>query len=469
MLERRSRRRSLNVALWGFGVAAAVALVTPAREAFLLVHGGSELRTYFQAFQAVALLLSLPFWAMLARSRGRGRLLRDVAVVAAVVLGAFRVAGLAAIPGVGVTFHVVGGILASGLLALVGAVAVDVTDPTDGARELSRLALGPLLGGIAGSLAASGLAGTIGAENLLLVAATVLLATSALPRRIERDAWIDPAAPDTADPPPVGRRTGFQLVLASPYLRVVAGLALVAGCVAALGDHFVGRAIALDALAHVNAGTAGGLHEGEWIARAYARIGLVAGVGAVLAQIVLVSPVLRRAGVTVALAAAPVCALAGAGVVALAPSLVLLPWIRGLDLATRRSLDTTARWLLFVPTSREERYGAKPTIDTLFVAFGEALAAAILYVGTRSGLLFGAAGPPRVALVASVLAIVWLAFAVRAARLHRRQSPAAEPGTPPISEAGRTPGSASWPRSTAERSAGARTGSSRRTYSRRGP
>ncbi|MCA9752550.1 MAG: hypothetical protein KC591_10190, partial [Gemmatimonadetes bacterium] len=409
-----------------------------------------------------------PFWAMLARSRGRGLLLRDVTVFAAVVLVAFRIAGVAAIPGVGVTFHVVGGILGAGLLALVGAVAVDVADPTDGVRELSRLALGPLLGGIAGSLAASGLAGAIGAENLLLVAAAVLLATSALPRRIERDAWLDPAAPDVADPPPVGRRTGFQLVLASPYLRVVAGLALLAGCAMALGDYLVGRAIAIDALARVNSGTAGGLREGEWIARAFARIGIVAGVGAVLAQLVLVSPVLRRAGLGAALAVGPVLALAGAGVVAVAPSLVLLPWIRGLDLATRRSLDTTARWLLFLPTSREERYGAKPTIDTLFVAFGEALAAAILYVGTRSGLLFGAAGPRRVALAASVLAILWLAFAVRAARLHRRQSPA-DADTRPISEAGRTPGSASWPRSTAGRSAEVRTGSSRRTYSRRGP
>jgi AAA family ATP:ADP antiporter len=46
------------------------------------------------------------------------------------------------------------------------------------------------------------------------------------------------------------------------------------------------------------------------------------------------------------------------------------------------SLQNTVRHALFLPTTREAKYTAKATIDTLFVRIGDVLSAAIVIAGT---------------------------------------------------------------------------------------
>jgi AAA family ATP:ADP antiporter len=73
----------------------------------------------------------------------------------------------------------------------------------------------------------------------------------------------------------------------------------------------------------------------------------------------------------------------------------------------------TARQLLWLPTSREEKYKAKQAIDTFFVRGGDVLSAAVVYVGARR---MGVAG---FAAVNVALTLVWITVALLILRRHR--------------------------------------------------
>ena len=76
----------------------------------------------------------------------------------------------------------------------------------------------------------------------------------------------------------------------------------------------------------------------------------------------------------------------------------------------------TARQLLWLPTSREEKYKAKQAVDTFFVRLGDVFAAAFVFVGTTwLGLGIGgfAAGN-------TLLVLIWLAVAFAILREHRK-------------------------------------------------
>jgi AAA family ATP:ADP antiporter len=72
--------------------------------------------------------------------------------------------------------------------------------------------------------------------------------------------------------------------------------------------------------------------------------------------------------------------------------------------------------MLWLPTSREEKYKAKQAVDTFFVRTGDLISAGIVFVGT-SWLAFGVEG---FAVTNLVLVLAWLAVAGLLLREHRR-------------------------------------------------
>src|SRR5262245_10543265 len=71
----------------------------------------------------------------------------------------------------------------------------------------------------------------------------------------------------------------------------------------------------------------------------------------------------------------------------------------------------TARQMLWLPTTREEKYKAKQAIDTFFVRGGDLLSAGVVYAGTSMLHLT----VPQFAGVNVALTLIWLALAVRIA------------------------------------------------------
>jgi AAA family ATP:ADP antiporter len=83
--------------------------------------------------------------------------------------------------------------------------------------------------------------------------------------------------------------------------------------------------------------------------------------------------------------------------------------------ATAYSINHAARQVLWLPTSAEMKYQAKPAIETFFVRFGDRLAAATTLVGVH---LF-ALSTRSFFLVNVALVLAWLAVAIVVVREHR--------------------------------------------------
>jgi len=95
-------------------------------------------------------------------------------------------------------------------------------------------------------------------------------------------------------------------------------------------------------------------------------------------------------------------------------------WAKTAENATDYSVMNTARQLLWLPTSREEKYKAKQAIDSFFVRLGDLTAAFVVFAGT-SWLALEARG---FAIVNAVFVLAWLGLAFVLVRENRRLSAA---------------------------------------------
>ena len=64
------------------------------------------------------------------------------------------------------------------------------------------------------------------------------------------------------------------------------------------------------------------------------------------------------------------------------PSLAIMRWVKTAENSVDYSLMNTVRQMLFLPTTREEKYKAKQVIDSFVVRIGDVLSAGTVYLGT---------------------------------------------------------------------------------------
>jgi len=86
----------------------------------------------------------------------------------------------------------------------------------------------------------------------------------------------------------------------------------------------------------------------------------------------------------------------------------VIRWAKIAENATDYSVMNTARQLVWLPMSREEKYKAKQAVDTFFVRTGDLLHAVLVFAGT-TWLGLGARG---FALANLLLVAAWLVVAV---------------------------------------------------------
>ena len=166
---------------------------------------------------------------------------------------------------------------------------------------------------------------------------------------------------------PVGRKGTFRLVFEDRYLLLVAFLALVLNWVNSTGEYILGRTVEGAAQAAVAAGTAGGLSVPEYIGAFYSDFFFAVNLVGLTVQLFLVSRMLKYFGVRVAVMVLPIIALFGYAVLAFVPILSLVRVVKIAENATDYSVQNTVRNVLFLPTSRDQKYKAKQAIDSFFV------------------------------------------------------------------------------------------------------
>ena len=152
---------------------------------------------------------------------------------------------------------------------------------------------------------------------------------------------------------------------------------------------------------------------------------------ALVLQAFVVSRLVRFGGIAAALLFMPLVSLGSYAFAALGASLSVLRWAKTAENGADYSVMNSAKQMLWLPTSREEKYKAKQAIDTFFVRTGDMSAAAFVFFATHE-LGLGARG---FAVVNIALVAAWLVVAWRLLRENRRltgapEAPAAPDGAP---------------------------------------
>jgi AAA family ATP:ADP antiporter len=280
---------------------------------------------------------------------------------------------------------------------------------------LPLIAIGGTAGAAAGSWLHGALAGlgAAGTHAILLCAVLPLLAAAALARSAARAVRRRSAAPARG-------RTGLRHVVSDRFVLAAGMLALLLSWAGTNGENLLFQAVQ-DGAARVVAGPgvdpALVLEQTRAATSAfYGDFYLWTNVVALLAQLLLTSRLLARGGLAAILFVLPILALLASAVVAIAPVLAVLKWVKVAEQATDYSLNQTARQVLWLPASAEMKYESKPTVDSLFVRLGDGLAALTVLASAHC------AGHATEFLVAVnvVLVALWLVTAAVAVREHGR-------------------------------------------------
>jgi AAA family ATP:ADP antiporter len=436
---------ALLLALNVFLLLTAYYVIKPVREALILSGSGAEVKSYAAAGQAILLLALVPLYGALADRLPRRRLLNAVSGIFFVCLVAFYLLTRASLP-IGVVFFLWVGIFNLVIVAQFWSFANDLYTREQGERLFPIVALGASLGAVMGSAVTGWLIPLLGVPQLLLVAAGLLFLAALIGNTVDArerrrcEADLPPRFTTAEIPAATGeylvqeetagsrltvsmsgtpsRRGAFRLIFGERYLLLVALLILMVNWVNTTGEYVLGRTVAQGAAAAVAAGAAGGLSVAEYIGQFYARFFFVVNVTGLILQLFVVSRLVKFLGVRIAVAVLPIIAITGYAVLAFLPILGVVRWVKTAENATDYSLQNTVRNMLFLPTTREQKYKAKQAIDSVFVRAGDVLSAGSIYLGTAV-LSFGSR---QFAMLNLALAAVWLVLAVLTGREYARRT-----------------------------------------------
>jgi AAA family ATP:ADP antiporter len=316
---------------------------------------------------------------------------------------------------VGIVYYIWVGIFSLTTIAQFWSFANDIYRREAGERLFAFIFLGGSLGALVGARVAERLFEKgVNPYDMMHLTAVLLLFHLALYRVVDRRESQRPGQAAAAATPLSAAKGGFRLVFQSPYLRLLAALIVLLNVVNTTGEYVLGASVVHAAKAAVAANPS--VSQEAFIGSFYGRFNFYFNA-------------LGMAGVILAL---PFVALGGYGLIAAGAGLSLIGWTKIAENATDYSVMNTARQLVWLPTSRDEKYKAKQAVDTFFVRAGDVIQAGIVFAGTTwLGL-----GERGFAAGNVILVSVWLVVAFRLLRQYgiimRSRVEAAAAGRPQL-------------------------------------
>ena len=376
-------------------------ILKTAREPLILLAGGAELKSYAAAAQALALIFYVPLYGWVAQKLPRQRFLALVLLFFIGCIQCFYLGSLSGVPHLGFIFYVWVGIFSLTAIAQFWSYANEIYTRPEGDRLFPLIAIGstagaPLGAAVAGWLFEKGMSPFL----LMEIAAGILLLHLSLYRVVARRMAKAAGRPASE---PIKGGNGFSLILKSPYLRLVALFLVLLNLVNTLGEFILGQAAVANADASLLLDP--GFDKQAYLGAFYGRYFLLTNIAAILIQAFLVSRIVKRFDMKGVLLALPIVSFLAYGSAALGAGLATLLYVKIAENSTDYSVTNTAKQMLWLPTSREEKYKAKQAIDTFFVRFGDMLAAGLVFVGTHL-LSRGVAGFARANMLIVAAAIV---------------------------------------------------------------
>ena len=401
-------------------------IIKPVREALILGESGAEIKSYASAGQAALFLIIIPLYGALARRVNRVWLINGVIAIFIANLLLFFALGTLGFS-FGVVFYLWAGLFNVMLIAQFWAFANDIYTQAKGERLFGILGIGAAVGAIFGAFLAGLIFEPVGPYRMMLLSASLLGISMILTNwthHRESGLISGESAPmeKRVEAPKLGSSGGFQLILNSRYLLMIALLVFISNCVNTTGEFILGKTVAAEAEATVlESGNTADDAVTNYIGQFYSDFFFWVNLCGAIFQMFFVSRIMQRFGTGRALLFLPVLAMGAYSLLALIPILGLIRIAKIAENSADYSIQNTARHALFLPTSREAKYKAKAAVDTFFWRAGDSLSGLLVYIGTQLAL------SPRVFAGANVvLVVIWLSIAVAIIRLLKRGLP--DPG-----------------------------------------
>jgi AAA family ATP:ADP antiporter len=358
-------------ALCFFFILAALMVIKPAREALGMRRGIETVRWLFVGTAVVTLAINPLFGLLVSRTR---RLVFITATYTffAVSLLVFYFILVAAPHAIGeasgMVFFVWFSVFNLFATMVFWALMADAFSLEQGKRLFGVIAVGGTLGAIAGPWLASVLAKPLGTAGLLPVSAGFLgLAVAsawAVARLQPRDKAGEAGAKATdTERAVIGGSAweGFRAVSRSPYLIGISAYVLTMTVIATF--LYFTRLQMVAALGQ----------DLDMRTGVFARIDLYTQTTTLVLQALVTGQLMKRLGVSVALALLPVTVALGFLGLAVSASLVMLVVVQAAFNAVQRAITRPARETLFTVVPREDKYKAKAFTDTFVYRTGDVL------------------------------------------------------------------------------------------------
>lgn len=373
-------------------------IIKVVREALILGEGGAVVKSYAAAGQALLLLAIVPIYSVVASRVRRIQLINGVTSFCILVFFLFFLFGRLGFA-LGVPFFLWVGIFNLFVVAQFWSFANDLYSEEQGKRLFPIIAFGGGLGAILGPKLASMLFQSLGSTGLMLLAGAILCLCIVMANWIHRRVTIGQAAAKAANVP-LNSQGAFQLVVGQRYFLLIAGLMVVLNLVNTTGEYMLGQKVTEEAqrfaaetvaapsegLEKTPAKAATELKAKQYIASFYGDFLALVSLLSALAQLFLVSRILKFFGVPASLFFMPLIVFGSYSLVAVAPVLASIRFAKVVENSTDYSLQNTVRQALFLPTSREAKYKAKAAIDTFFVRIGDLLSTGLVFLSVQLSL-----------------------------------------------------------------------------------
>jgi AAA family ATP:ADP antiporter len=368
-----------------FGLVGSIAILETARDALFLARLPAT-RLPFMYLSIAAISLGIVTvqarWGM---RTGRRSLAMGTLMAATVTLGLSL--GLDRLGTIGIyAVYVWSSVLGTVVLVRLWTFLASLFTVTQAKRLYGFIGTGSVLGAIAGSAIARGLARAYPPQELVLVASFGFFAVSTVPMVFTKGH--EPVI-DESRGSPLSLVESMRLVARFPYARRVALVMTAATACVTVGDY-VFKSVVAAAIPKADLSA--------WLATVY----LALNVSSLVAQVVITGYVTRRFSVTTAFSVLPALLLLGGTGLLLSGGIAAALFIKGSDGSLRYSLHKTASEMLFLAIPDSARQRLKGFIDVFAQRGGQAAASAVILVVARRGHVNG------LALMVIALALVWL-------------------------------------------------------------
>jgi ATP:ADP antiporter, AAA family len=343
------------------GVLAGHTLLETARDALFLARlPASQLPWMYLAIAAVGFGLSRLRSRSLERVFGSHALVLLLLTSTLITLG-FWLFGSSRSPWMLYALYIWSGLFGTMAAIRFWLVLSEIYTVTQAKRIYRLIGAGSVAGAILGAGVAAVITATTSASHLLL-AAGILTGLTAVPAFAVKRPRGDDAASHGG---PIPLAEAFRVIRTHPYVGPLAGLVLSSTMAVTVADYIFKSAVAASIPAD---------RLGEFFALLY----VVLNVLALIVQLLVVGPLLSRAGVHRALWVLPGLLIAGSGIFLAGSRFAAALWLKASDGTLRHSLNRTATELLYVPLSDALRVRVKGFIDLTGQRGGQALASVLI-------------------------------------------------------------------------------------------